>query len=75
MACDEEEMVPGVSPLSQRKWMWTKVKGVLKGKREEDGPLSLSVPSSPSSVAECLTFDFDLEKSELLFISFQLSVS
>lgn len=57
---EEEEM--GMSPLTQKKCMWTKMKGVLKGKRDEDGPLSLSVPSSPSSAAECLSFDFDLEK-------------
>ncbi|GFX37890.1 uncharacterized protein TNCV_1823441 [Trichonephila clavipes] len=67
---DENEEVyiprsPGMSPSTQRKWVWTKVKDVLKGnKREEDSHFSLSAPSSPASAAEALTFDFDLEKAK-----------
>ncbi|KFM62262.1 hypothetical protein X975_25774, partial [Stegodyphus mimosarum] len=64
---DEDKEVPkspGCSPLTQRKWMWTKVKDVLKGKREDEGPTSFSVPSSPGSVTEGMTFDFNLDKTK-----------
>ncbi|KAF8796301.1 hypothetical protein HNY73_000689 [Argiope bruennichi] len=62
---DHEQDDPAMSPTAQRKWVWTKVKDVLKGsKREEDSHFSLSAPSSPASAAEALTFDFDLEKAK-----------
>lgn len=57
-----------MSPSSQRKWVWTRVKDALKGggrrgEEEEGTHHSMSAPSSPASAAaEALTFDFDLEK-------------
>ncbi|KAG8187583.1 hypothetical protein JTE90_025917 [Oedothorax gibbosus] len=66
----EDEVDAGMSPSSQRKWMWTRVRDVLKGGRrgegEEEGVAHqfMSAPSSPASAVEAITFDFDIEKAK-----------
>ncbi|XP_015919958.2 uro-adherence factor A [Parasteatoda tepidariorum] len=59
----EEARRLGMSPSTHRKWMWSRVKDVLKGKREDGEPMSASAPSSPASV-EVSNFPFDEEKPE-----------